>query len=337
MHILITGAAGFIGSALAWRLLDRGERVTGLDNLNDYYDVRLKEARLARTERKGFDFVKGDITDRAAMAKLFEKQRFDAVVHLAAQAGVRYSIENPYAYIDANLVGFGHILEGCRQGKVGHLVFASSSSVYGSHARLPFSEHDNVDHPVSLYAATKKANELMAHCYAHLFRLPCTGLRFFTVYGPWGRPDMALFKFTRGILAGEKLPVFNHGKMVRDFTYVDDIVEGVVRVIDRPAAPDPAWDARQPDSSSSNAPWRIYNIGNHQPIELMTYIRTLENCLGKQAKLDLQPLQPGDVVETYADTAMLQAATGFKPATPIEVGVRRFVEWYRSYYADSAR
>ena len=337
MHILITGAAGFIGSALAWRLLDRGERVTGLDNLNDYYDVRLKEARLARTERRGFDFIKGDITDRAAMAKLFEKQRFDAVVHLAAQAGVRYSIENPYAYIDANLVGFGHILEGCRQGKVGHLVFASSSSVYGSHARLPFSERDNVDHPVSLYAATKKANELMAHCYAHLFRLPCTGLRFFTVYGPWGRPDMALFKFTRGILAGEKLPVYNHGKMVRDFTYVDDIVEGVVRVIDRPAAPDPAWDARQPDSSSSNAPWRIYNIGNHQPIELMTYIRTLENCLGKQAKLDLQPLQPGDVVETYADTAGLQAATGFKPATPIEVGVRRFVEWYRSYYADSAR
>src|SRR5258706_7203720 len=333
MHILITGAAGFIGSALALRLLERGERVTGLDNLNDYYDVRLKEARLARTrQKKSFAFVKVDITDRAAVAQFFAGQRFDAVVHLAAQAGVRYSIENPFAYVDSNLVGFAHVLEGCRQGKVGHLVFASSSSVYGSNARLPFSEHDNVDHPVSLYAATKKANELMAHSYAHLYRLPCTGLRFFTVYGPWGRPDMALFRFTRGILAGEALPVFNHGKMVRDFTYVDDIVEGVVRVIDRPAAPDAKWDAKQPDSASSNAPWCIYNIGNHQPIELMRYIRTLEDCLGKRAALDLQPLQPGDVPETYADTAELQAATGFKPATPVEIGVRRFVDWYREDY-----
>jgi UDP-glucuronate 4-epimerase len=332
MHILITGAAGFIGSALAWRLLERGERVTGVDNLNDYYDVRLKEARLARMPRKGFEFVRADIADREAMAKLFAAQRFDAVVHLAAQAGVRHSIEQPLAYVDANLVGFAHILEGCRHSQVGHLVFASSSSVYGSNGRLPFSEHDSVDHPISLYAATKKANELMAHSYAHLYRLPCTGLRFFTVYGPWGRPDMALFKFTRGILAGEKLPVFNHGKMVRDFTYVDDIVEGVTRVVDRPAAPDPKWNAQQPDAASSSAPWRIYNIGNHQRVELMHYIRTLESCLGRKALLDLQPMQAGDVAASEADTAELHAATGFKPATPVEVGIRRFVEWYREYY-----
>ncbi len=332
MRILITGAAGFIGSALALRLLERGEQVTGLDNLNDYYDVRLKEARLARMQRAGFEFLRGDITDRAAMAQIFAERRFDAVVHLAAQAGVRYSIENPLAYIDTNLVGFAHVIEGCRQSGVGHLVFASSSSVYGANGRMPFSEHDNVDHPVSLYAATKKANELMAHSYAHLFGLACTGLRFFTVYGPWGRPDMALFKFTRGILAGEKLPVFNHGRMVRDFTYVDDIVEGVVRVIDRPAAPDPKWDAKAPDSASSNAPWRIYNIGNHQPVELMHYIRTLEECLGRKAQLDLQPMQAGDVPASFADTAALQAATGFKPATPVEVGIRRFVDWYLEYY-----
>lgn len=333
MHILITGAAGFIGSALALRLLERGERVTGLDNLNDYYDVRLKEARLARTSgQPGFDFVRGDITDGAAMASLFGGQRFDAVVHLAAQAGVRYSITNPQAYIDSNLVGFGHVLEGCRHGGVRHLVFASSSSVYGANKRLPFSEHDNVDHPVSLYAATKKANELMAHAYSHLYRLPCSGLRFFTVYGPWGRPDMALFKFTRGILAGERLPVFNHGKMIRDFTYIDDIVEGVLRVLDRPAQPDPKWSGERPDSARSNAPWRIYNIGNHQPIELMRYIEVLEDCLGRKALLDLQPLQPGDVPSTYADIAELEGATGFKPATSIEHGVRRFVEWYRQYY-----
>ncbi len=333
MHILITGAAGFIGSALALRLAERGERITGLDNLNTYYDVRLKEARLARlTGKTGFDFVRSDITDGAAMSALFARQKFDAVVHLAAQAGVRYSLENPKAYIDANLVGFGHILEGCRHGGVRHLVFASSSSVYGANQRLPFSEHDNVDHPVSLYAATKKANELMAHSYAHLYGLPCTGLRFFTVYGPWGRPDMALFKFTRGILAGEPLPVFNRGKMIRDFTYIDDIVEGVVRVIDQPAAPDPAWNAERPDSARSSAPWRIYNIGNHQPVELMRYIQVLEACLGKKAILDLQPIQPGDVPSTYADTAELQAATGFKPATTVETGVRRFVDWYREYF-----
>ena len=333
MHILITGAAGFIGAALALRLAERGDRITGLDNLNSYYDVRLKEARLARlTSKSGFDFVRGDITDGAAMSALFARHKFDAVVHLAAQAGVRYSLENPKAYIDSNLAGFGHILEGCRHGGVKHLVFASSSSVYGANKRLPFSEHDNVDHPVSLYAATKKANELMAHSYAHLFGLPCTGLRFFTVYGPWGRPDMALFKFTRGILAGEPLPVFNRGKMIRDFTYVDDIVEGVIRVVDRPAAPDPKWNAEKPDSARSSAPWRIYNIGNHQPIELMRYIEVLESCLGKKAILDLQPIQPGDVPSTYADTAELQAATGFKPATTVETGVRRFVEWYRDYY-----
>src|SRR3954451_12498677 len=330
MQILITGAAGFIGSALALRLAERGEHVTGLDNLNNYYDVRLKEARLARLQdKRGFEFVRGDITDGAAMEALFKRPRFDAVVHLAAQAGVRYSIENPKAYIDSNLVGFGHILEGCRHSKVGHLVFASSSSVYGANKRLPFSEHDNVDHPVSLYAATKKANELMAHAYAHLYGLPCTGLRFFTVYGPWGRPDMALFKFTKAILAGEALPVFNHGKMIRDFTYIDDIVEGVMRVIFQPAKPDPKWDAERPDSARSSAPWRVYNIGNHQPVELMRYITVLEECLGKKARLDLQPMQPGDVPATYADTADLEAATGFRPTTPVETGVRRFVDWYR--------
>jgi UDP-glucuronate 4-epimerase len=333
MHILITGAAGFIGAALALRLAERGDRITGLDNLNNYYDVKLKEARLARlTAKPGFDFVRADITDGAAMKALFARQKFDAVVHLAAQAGVRYSLENPKAYIDSNLVGFGHVLEGCRHSGVRHLVFASSSSVYGANKRLPFSEHDNVDHPVSLYAATKKANELMAHSYAHLFGLPCTGLRFFTVYGPWGRPDMALFKFTRGILAGEPLPVFNRGKMIRDFTYIDDIVEGVVRVVDRPAQADPTWSGERPDSARSSAPWRIYNIGNHQPIELMRYIGVLESCLGKKAIVDLQPIQPGDVPSTYADTAELQAATGFKPATTVETGVRRFVEWYREYY-----
>ena len=333
MHILITGAAGFIGNALALRLLERGERVTGLDNLNNYYDVRLKEARLARLQgKKGFDFVRDDITDGAAMAGLFKGHRFEAVVHLAAQAGVRYSIENPKAYIDSNLVGFGHILEGCRHSKVGHLVYASSSSVYGANQRLPFSEHDNVDHPVSLYAATKKANELMAHAYAHLYGMSCTGLRFFTVYGPWGRPDMALFKFTRAILAGERLPVFNRGKMVRDFTYVDDIVEGVIRVMDRPARPDPSWSGDKPDAARSSAPWRIYNIGNHRPVELMRYIEVLEQCLGRKAELDLQPMQPGDVPATYADITELSAATGFEPATTVETGVRHFVDWYQGYY-----
>jgi UDP-glucuronate 4-epimerase len=333
MNILVTGAAGFIGSTLALRLLERGDRVVGLDNLNDYYDVSLKQARLARLGAfPGFEFEKADVVDRECMARLFAQRRFDAVMHLAAQAGVRYSIENPGAYIDTNLVGFANVMEGARRSEVGHFVFASSSSVYGANAKLPFAEDDNIDHPVSLYAATKKSNELMAHSYAHLYRLPCTGLRFFTVYGPWGRPDMALFKFTRGILAGEPIPVFNRGEMVRDFTYVDDIVEGVIRVIDRPARPEPAWTAAAPNPSSSNAPYRLYNIGNNRPVKLMRYIKVLEQCLGKEAKLDLLPLQAGDVPETIADVTRLEAAVGFKPDTPIEVGIARFVEWYRSYY-----
>ena len=333
MNILVTGAAGFIGSTLALRLLERGDRVFGLDNLNDYYDVGLKQARLARLNAlPGFEFEQADIADRERMARLFAGRRFDAVMHLAAQAGVRYSIENPAAYIDANLVGFANVIEGARRSKVGHFVFASSSSVYGANAKLPFAEDDSVDHPVSLYAATKKANELMAHSYAHLYRLPCTGLRFFTVYGPWGRPDMALFKFTRGILAGETIPVYNRGEMVRDFTYVDDIVEGVMRVINRPAQADPAWTAAAPAPSSSNAPYRIYNIGNNRPVKLMRYIEVLEQCLGQKAKLQLLPLQAGDVPETIADVSRLAAAVGFKPATPIETGISRFVEWYRGYY-----
>ena len=333
MNILVTGAAGFIGAALSLRLLQRGDHVVGLDDLDDYYDVSLKEARLARLRaHSGFVFEKIDIADRAAMKNLFARCRFDAVMHLAAQAGVRYSIENPSAYIDANLVGFGNVIEGARRAEVGHFVFASSSSVYGANAKLPFAEDDSVDHPVSLYAATKKANELMAHSYAHLFRLPCTGLRFFTVYGPWGRPDMALFKFTRGILAGEAIPVFNRGEMVRDFTYVDDIVEGVIRVIGRPAQADPAWSALAPKPSSSNAPYGIYNIGNHQPVKLMRYIEVLEQCLGKKAKLDLLPLQAGDVPETIADVSRLEAAVGFRPTTSVESGIARFVEWYRAYY-----
>ena len=333
MNILITGAAGFIGSTLALRLLERGDAVYGIDNLNDYYDVTLKEARLKRCQANSrFTFEKLDIVDRPAMERLFKTNRFDAVMHLAAQAGVRYSIENPAAYVDANLVGFGNILEGCRHSKVGHLVFASSSSVYGANTRLPFSEHDNVDHPVSLYAASKKANELMAHCYAHLYGLPCTGLRFFTVYGPWGRPDMALFKFTKGILAGKPIPVFNQGKMVRDFTYIDDIVEGVVRVIDRPARPDPNWRGDTPDCATSYAPYRVYNIGNNQPVELMRYIEVLEQALGKKAVLDLLPMQPGDVPATYANVDALARDVGFRPATPVEAGVVRFVDWYRSYY-----
>jgi UDP-glucuronate 4-epimerase len=337
MKVLVTGAAGFIGSALTHRLLDRGDHVGGIDNLNDYYDVRLKHARLDRLRaRSGFTFQKVDIVERGPMAELFATTKFDAVVHLAAQAGVRYSIENPSAYIDANLVGFLHVLEGCRHSHVGHLVFASSSSVYGANTRLPFSEHDNVDHPVSLYAATKKANELMAHSYASLYGMPCTGLRFFTVYGPWGRPDMALFKFTEGILGGRPIPVFNRGDMVRDFTYVDDIVEGVIRTLDKPAAPAAGWSGERPDPATSYAPWRIFNIGNNQPVKLMRYIEVLEQCLGRKAKLDLLPMQAGDVRATFADVGELQQAVGYKPQTPIEVGVRRFAEWYQSYYRKSA-
>ena len=330
MHVLITGAAGFIGASLSLRLLERGDRVTGIDNLNDYYDVSLKEARLARlTPSQQFEFIKADISDQGEMQSLFSENRFDAVVNLAAQAGVRYSIENPAAYIDANLVGFGHILEGCRHSGVGHLVYASSSSVYGSNAKLPFSEKDNVDHPISLYAASKKANELMAHAYAHLYRMPTTGLRFFTVYGPWGRPDMALFKFTRGILEEEPIPVFNRGEMVRDFTYIDDIVEGVVRVIDQPA--ERSDGANDPDRSAS-APWRIFNIGNSHQVPLMDYIQALEKALGKQAKLDLLPMQDGDVPATEADVTALESDFGYRPKVKVEEGIQRFVDWYRSYY-----
>ena len=334
MNILITGAAGFIGSTLALRLLERGDTVYGIDNLNDYYSVALKEARLARlTKNPNFRFHKLDIADRDGVAKLFSENQFDVVMNLAAQAGVRYSLVNPHAYVDANLVGFVNLMEGCRHSKVGHFVFASSSSVYGANTKQPFSEHDNVDHPVSLYAASKKANELMAHSYAHLFGMSCTGLRFFTVYGPWGRPDMALFLFTKGILEGTPIKVFNNGQMVRDFTYIDDIVEGVVRVIDRPAKPNPAWSGDSPDSATSYAPYRVFNIGNSSPVELLHYIRVLEDCLGKKAVMQMLPMQDGDVPSTVADVSALQAATGFKPATTVETGIRRFVDWYRSYHS----
>ena len=333
MNILVTGGAGFIGAALAHRLLDRGDTVLAVDNLNDYYEVSLKQARLARLEqRPGFRFTHMDIEDQPGIEALFASQAFDVVVHLAAQAGVRYSLENPARYIESNLVGFGNILEGCRHGRVGHLVFASSSSVYGANARQPFSEDHAVDHPVSLYAATKKANELMAHTYAHLYDLPCTGLRFFTVYGPWGRPDMAFFKFTRLMLAGEPIPVYNSGNLTRDFTYIDDIVEGVLRVMDRPAQPDPDFDRADPTTSSSFAPYRLYNIGNGTRIELMTYIRALEKALGVNAEYDFLPMQPGDVESTNADMARLHRDFGFTPSIDIEEGLGRFAEWYREYY-----
>jgi len=333
MRILVTGAAGFIGYHLSERLLARGDTVVGFDIVNDYYDPKLKEARLARLARHAaFTFLREDLADRAAMEAAFSKGPFEAVVNLAAQAGVRYSLVNPRAYVDANLSGFLNVLEGMRAQGSGHLVFASTSSVYGSNTRLPFRETDNTDHPVSLYAATKKANEAMAHSYAHLFGVKATGLRFFTVYGPWGRPDMALFRFTKGILAGEAIPVYNRGQMDRDFTYVDDIVEGIVRAVDRPAAPDPTYDALAPSAGSSLAPWRIFNIGNNQRVPLMAYIEALEEALGRKAILDLLPMQPGDVSATEADTGALDAAVGFKPATPVKVGIARFVEWYREYY-----
>lgn len=333
MKVLVTGVAGFIGSHLALRLLERGDEVVGVDNLNDYYDVSLKRARLARiNDSRDFHFAQMDIADREALSGLFADHRPQVVVNLAAQAGVRYSLENPAAYVDANLVGFGNILEGCRGHGAEHLVYASSSSVYGANTKLPFSEHHGVDHPLSLYGATKRANELMAHTYAHLFRLPCTGLRFFTVYGPWGRPDMALFKFTKGIIEGTPISIFNRGDMVRDFTYIDDIVEGVVRVMDRPASPNTAWDSDSPDPASSSAPYRVYNIGNNSPVKLNRYIEVLEECLQKAAVKDLLPMQPGDVRETYANVDALVEDVDFKPATPVEVGVRRFVDWYRGYF-----
>jgi UDP-glucuronate 4-epimerase len=333
MKILITGSAGFIGSALALRLMERGDEVIGIDNLNDYYDVELKKARLARaTDYDAFTDVRIDLEDREGIAETFRKHRPRRVVNLAAQAGVRYSLENPHAYVDTNLVGFTNILEGCRHNGVEHLVYASSSSVYGSNTRMPFSVHDNVDHPVSLYAASKKANELMAHTYSHLYRIPTTGLRFFTVYGPWGRPDMALFLFTRNILAGKPIDVFNYGNHRRDFTYIDDIVKGVVRVLDRIPEPNPDWNSDAPDSASSNAPYRLYNIGNNQPVELMHYIEVLENCLGMQAQKNMLPLQPGDVPATFADVTDLVRDVGYKPDMSVERGVASFVEWYRDYY-----
>jgi len=334
MRILVTGAAGFIGSTLSERLLARGDDVLGYDNLNDYYDPTLKEARLAKlTPHANFRFVRGSLEDRPTLERAFADFRPQRVVNLAAQAGVRYSLTNPYAYIEANLVGFINVLEACRHGGVEHLVYASSSSVYGANRKLPFSVQDAVDHPVSLYAATKKANELMAHTYSHLYRLPTTGLRFFTVYGPWGRPDMALFLFTRKILAGEPIEVFNHGKHTRDFTYIDDIVEGVIRTLDRVPDGDPAFDPLQPNPGSSAAPYRVYNIGNNQPVELARYIEVLEQKLGRTAEKILLPLQPGDVPDTYADVDELTRDTGYKPATPVEVGIARFVEWYRDFYA----
>jgi len=333
MRILVTGAAGFIGSALSLRLLARGDDVLGVDNLNDYYDVTLKQARLDRlTPHPTFRFAKLSIEDRPALEKAFHDFRPQRVVNLAAQAGVRYSIENPYAYVESNLVGFINILEACRHAKVEHLVYASSSSVYGANRKLPFSVQDPVDHPVSLYAATKKANELMAHTYSHLYNLPTTGLRFFTVYGPWGRPDMALFLFTRKILAGEPIDVFNHGHHTRDFTYVDDIVEGVIRTLDHVPGPDPSYDPLHPNSATSSAPYRVYNIGNSHPVQLSRYIEVLEDCLGRKAEKNLLPLQPGDVPDTSAEVTELMTDTGYRPDTSVEVGVRRFVEWYRRYY-----
>ena len=331
--ILVTGAAGFIGFHLSRFLLDRGESVVGCDNLNDYYDVRLKQDRLALLEAlDAFEFHRVDIADRDSVQRLFESQAFDVVVHLAAQAGVRYSLTNPHAYVDSNLVGFVNLLEGCRRNEVGHLVYASSSSVYGGNTRMPFAESDNVDHPVSLYAATKKANELMAHTYSHLYQLPTTGLRFFTVYGPWGRPDMAMFLFTKAILEGRPIDVYNHGRMQRDFTYIDDIVDGIVRVMHKPPQPDSEWSSDAPDPSSSQAPYKIYNIGNNQPVELTRFIEVLEACLGREAEKNLLPMQPGDVPATCADIDRLHRDVGFQPATSIEEGVARFVDWYREYY-----
>jgi UDP-glucuronate 4-epimerase len=331
--ILVTGAAGFIGFHLSRRLLDMQETVVGLDNLNSYYDVTLKKGRLALLEgRAGFSFIEADIADKEKMTALFKKEQPEVVVHLAAQAGVRYSLINPHAYMDSNLVGFLNVLEGCRHNRTGHLVFASSSSVYGANTTMPFSVHHNVDHPVSLYAATKKANELMAHTYAGLYQLPCTGLRFFTVYGPWGRPDMALFLFTKSILEGKPIDVYNEGRMQRDFTYIDDIVEGVVRVTAKIPQPDPRWRSDHPDPASSFAPYRIYNIGNNNPVELLDFIGNLEKCLGRKVEKHLLPLQPGDVPATYADVDDLMADVGFKPRTPIAEGIRKFVEWYREYY-----
>jgi len=333
MKVLVTGSAGFIGSALSLRLLERGDSVIGIDNHNDYYDPAIKEARLARyANHSNYVHQRIDLADRAAIEQIFANHNPNCVVNLAAQAGVRYSIDNPMAYINSNIVGFAHILEGCRHNRVKHLVYASSSSVYGANTAMPFSVHQNVDHPLSLYAASKKSNELMAHTYSHLYGLPTTGLRFFTVYGPWGRPDMALFKFTQAILAGKKISVHNYGKHRRDFTYIDDIVEGIVRVLDQPAQPNLVWNGAKPDPSSSLDPWRVYNIGNNSPVELMDYICALEKALGRKAEMDLLPLQPGDVPDTYADVSDLVKQFNYKPSIPIEIGVTNFVNWYRYFY-----
>ena len=333
MKILVTGSAGFIGSALSIKLLDRGDSVIGIDNHNNYYDPALKESRLSRhINHKNYNHINMDIEDQKAVEELFNEHQFDGVAHLAAQAGVRYSIENPLKYVKTNMVGFGHILEGCRYGNVAHLVYASSSSVYGSNTKIPFSVHDNVDHPISLYAASKKANELMAHTYSHLYDLPTTGLRFFTVYGPWGRPDMALFKFTKAMLAGEKIPVFNYGKHHRDFTYIDDVVEGVIRVLDRLAEPNLQWSGDTPDPGTSQVRWRIYNIGNNSPVELLDYIEAIEEALGIKAEKELLPLQLGDVPDTYADVDDLVKEFDYKPSTRVKHGVKNFVDWFKEFY-----
>jgi len=335
--VLVTGAAGFIGYHLSERLVSDGQEVTGLDNLNDYYDINLKVARLNRLETKrNFSFKKLDLTDRDSIAKLFADEGFDVVINMAAQAGVRYSLTNPHAYTSSNIEGFLNILEGCRINRVKHLVFASSSSVYGANTKIPFSVHHNVDHPLSLYAATKKANELMAHTYSTLYGLPCTGLRFFTVYGPWGRPDMALFIFTKAIIEGRPIDVFNFGKMQRDFTYIDDVIEGVVRVMQRIPKPNPQWSGTNSDAASSQSPYRLYNIGHNQPVALTRFIEVLEQCLGRKAQMNFLPLQPGDVPVTYADVEDLMKDVGFKPSTPIEQGIRKFTEWYLSYYQNAS-
>lgn len=332
MKFLVTGAAGFIGFHVSKRLLNDGHQVVGIDNINDYYDVKLKESRLEQLESPSFTFYKLDLADRDGMAKLFETEQFERVIHLAAQAGVRYSLENPYAYADSNLTGYLNILEGCRHNKVQHLLYASSSSVYGLNRKMPFSTDDSVDHPVSLYAATKKANELMAHTYSHLYSIPTTGLRFFTVYGPWGRPDMALFKFTKAMLEGKSIDVYNYGKMKRDFTYIDDIVEAIVRIRDVIPQPDPEWTVEEGSPATSSAPYRVYNIGNSSPVELMDYINALEQALGLEAKKNMMPIQPGDVLNTSAETQALYKTIGFKPETPVQQGVKNFVDWYKEYY-----